>query len=363
MIKVFIIIGTRPEVIKTSILHKLLLADENFESILCSTGQHKELVVQACSSFNTQLDIELDAMAHNASISAQMAYMMQTLQKLIDTHAPDMIIVQGDTLSSYCGALIAFYNKIKLGHIESGLRTFNKWGPFPEEIHRKHIDDISDFHFAPTDLARQNLLNEGHTTSSVYLTGNTGIDALLHIRKALLDRTISASSDIIHLASSPKKKALVTLHRRESQGALMTQIMNEIMVVAEKLNLQIILPLHPNPSLKNISAYSKHPLIKIINPTDYIDMVWLMMHCDVILSDSGGVQEEAPYLEKNVIVLRNETERTEAISNSSNVMYKPNQLLADVTSILNQEMNKFNLPFGDGKASQKILHIIKDNLT
>jgi len=362
LLKVLIIIGTRPEIIKTSILHKLLLDDENFESILCSTGQHKELVTQACSSFNIHLDVKLDAMAHNTSMATQMAYIMSSLKGLIEKEKPTLILVQGDTLSAYCGALTAFHNKIALGHIESGLRTFNKWAPFPEEIYRCHIDSIADYHFAPTDLAMQNLLNEGHTTRTCFLTGNTGIDALLHIRNTLNKDHSIIKDEILKLTSSTKKKILLTLHRRESHGQIINQIMSEVVATAEEQDIQVVFPLHPNPALENLLKYKSHPLINIIEPVDYSTMVWLMMQCDLILSDSGGLQEEAPYLGKRVLVLRNETERTEVLSEQTNQLYTLGKLNHDVAILLKGSQDTFENIYGDGNASNMILDILKSNL-
>ena len=221
MIKVITIIGTRPEGIKTAILHKKLVDDTAFHAILCSTGQHKDLLLDAIKAFDIEMDIELDSMTANSNIASQIAYMIDNLQKVINEHQPQLIIVQGDTLSAYCGAMIAFYNKIQLAHVEAGLRTYNKLSPFPEEVHRKYIDDVADYHFAHSEAARQILLSEGHTTQTVEMVGNTGIDALMYVNESLNSKILKPSRDLIDTLEkidATKNLALLTLHRREMQS-------------------------------------------------------------------------------------------------------------------------------------------------
>jgi UDP-N-acetylglucosamine 2-epimerase (non-hydrolysing) len=362
VVKVITIIGTRPEGIKTVMLHKQLMADSGFEAILCSTGQHSTLLHDAIRDFDVEIDVELDAMIENASLSDQLSYMMKHLQSVVSKHKPSLIIVQGDTLSAYCGAMIAFYNNIKLAHIEAGLRTYDKSSPYPEEIHRKYIDDVADYHFAHSDSAMQALLNEGHQTSHVHMVGNTGIDALLYIRDALAEKSVSPSQEISQLVESFKtdyKLALLTLHRRESVGQQQEEILKSILHCAEVLNLKIICPMHPNPMMQEVyDKYKSNTLITFINALDYTSMVWLMLQVDIIYSDSGGIQEEAPYLGKRVVVLRAITERQEMIDFGCHVLFSRDSLLEDSNQILGEGQDLVT-PYGDGDAAEQIVEVLR----
>jgi len=361
--KVLTIIGTRPEVIKTAVLQSLLANDPDIEAIYCSTGQHKELLHSVLVDFAISLDVELDAMAHNQSLSHQISYIMISLQKVIDKEVIDLIIVQGDTLSAYCGAMIAFYNKIKIAHVEAGLRTGNKNGPYPEEIHRKYIDDVADIHFAHSEMARQTLLTEGHLTDTVYMTGNTGIDALLSINKLLTMGNLSPAESIKNtvkkLKQTNSKLALLTLHRRETSGSQQIDILEKILACAKELDMQIMMLIHPNPMLRdNLSTIDGSNRIELVNPLAYSSFVWLMTQVDIIYTDSGGIQEEAPYLGKRVIVLRGETERQEAVEDDTNRLYNAENLVTATSEILAAE-EVICKPYGDGNASNEIVRIIK----
>jgi UDP-N-acetylglucosamine 2-epimerase len=364
MIKVITIIGTRPEGIKTAILHKKLVDDTAFHAILCSTGQHKDLLLDAIKAFDIEMDIELDSMTANSNIASQIAYMIDNLQKVINEHQPQLIIVQGDTLSAYCGAMIAFYNKIQLAHVEAGLRTYNKLSPFPEEVHRKYIDDVADYHFAHSEAARQILLSEGHTTQTVEMVGNTGIDALMYVNESLNSKILKPSRDLIDTLEkidATKNLALLTLHRRETMGEQQDAIMQSLIDCAAQLNMHLICPKHPNPRLKEL--YKKYELqadISFIDALDYTSMVWLMNRVDMIYSDSGGIQEEAPYLGKNVIVLRQYSERNELIATGSNSLYDKQSLIEESKNLLGRN-DEVTLPYGDGYASDRIIEILKSS--
>lgn len=365
MIKVITIIGTRPEGIKTAILHKKLVDDTAFHAILCSTGQHKDLLLDAIKGFDIEIDIQLDSMNANSSIASQIAYMMENLQNVINQHQPQLIIVQGDTLSAYCGAMIAFYNKIQLAHVEAGLRTHNKLSPFPEEVHRKYIDDVADYHFAHSEAARQILLSEGHTTQTVEMVGNTGIDALLYVNESLSFNKLEPSKYLIEKLENidaTKKLALLTIHRRETMGQQQDAIMQSLIDCVAQLNMHLVCPKHPNPRLKEL--YKKYELqsdISFIDALDYTSMVWLMNRVDLIYSDSGGIQEEAPYLGKNVIVLRQYSERNELISTGSNSLYNKQSLIEKSKLLLNRN-DEVRLPYGEGCASGKIIEILKSSI-
>jgi len=361
VVKVITIIGTRPEGIKTVMLHKKLSQDNGFEALLCSTGQHRSLLYNAIGDFDVEVDIELNAMAENISMADQLSYMIRHLQLIVTEHKPNLIIVQGDTLSAYCGAMVAFYNKIKLAHIEAGLRTHDKNSPFPEEIHRKYIDDVADYHFAHSDAALQTLLNEGHTTDHVHMVGNTGIDALLHINQELEKGNLSPNIELQNLVNTikPKQKlGLLTMHRRETVGDKQKEIMNSIVTCADKCDMTIICPMHPNPMMDKIyKQYEEHPRIKFIKALDYKSMIWLMSQADIIYSDSGGIQEEAPYLGKCVVVLRVLTERQEMIDVGNHVLFCKDSVLEDSKRIIGQGQNLVT-PYGDGNAVKKIVEVL-----
>ncbi len=365
MIKVLTIIGTRPEAIKVSILHKLLLEDQKYNPILVSTGQHEELLVDALKDFKLKADITLEAMRYNNSLAEQHSYLLSELQKVINNQTPDLIIVQGDTLSALCGAQVAFYNKIKLAHVEAGLRTGNKWGPFPEETNRVFIDRLADYHFCPSEQAVKNLKDEGLNEESIFLTGNTGIDALLHIKKRIEQGNpmvdLHLDNRINTLRSQSNKLILLTLHRREIHGEQYEEILKELEQVSKKENYAVIYPLHPHPALKKSIDKLSLDHIHIIPPLAYVDFIGLMVSSDLIITDSGGIQEEAPYLGVNTIVMRKETERSEILS-SHNYTKSSNQNLSLDISTLLKESPKVITPYGNGSASQRILEILTKSL-
>ena len=361
MVKVITIIGTRPEGIKTAMLHKQLVEDSAIEAILCSTGQHTTLLQDAISDFGIQIDIQLDAMQENKTIAHQLSYMLTHLQTVIDREKPQLIIVQGDTLSSYSGAMLAYYNKIKLAHIEAGLRTYDKLSPFPEEIHRKYIDDVADYHFAHSESARQTLLNDGHITDHVYMVGNTGIDALLYINEQLQQGKLLPSEDIKQIVDNllGQKIGLLTMHRRETMGMAQVDILERILDCADTLGIKIICPKHPNPDLQNTyDKFKDNPQIIFIDPLDYKSMVWLMSQVDIIYSDSGGIQEEAPYLGKRVVILRELTERQEMTDMGNHVLYSKDSLMEDTKRIVS-EAELSSSPYGEGQTSKKIIEALK----
>ena len=365
MVKVLTIIGTRPEAIKVSILHKVLLADEKFEPQLISTGQHDGLLLEALSEFGLIPDVHLDAIKHNSSFTTQQSYILTELQKLIDKDRPNLIIVQGDTLSALCGAQAAFYNKVKCAHIEAGLRTYNKWGPYPEEIYRRSIDLMSDYHFCPSENAKNNLASENISNSSIYVTGNTVIDALLHVKNKIEDSafqsTLALHDWVKNRKSAHNKLFLLTLHRREIHGEAYEKLLLEIDRICKTRNHKVVYPLHPNPKLKESIARLSLSHIEIIEPLSYSNFVWLMMQSDLIITDSGGVQEEAPYLGVNTIVLRNETERIEITATPNNKISSVASLEDDIELLLSTSPIE-SQPYGDGIASKKIVAVLSKDL-
>lgn len=366
MFKVISIIGTRPEAIKMAVLHRLMLDDDKFNPKLCSTGQHRELLSQALTQFDITPDFSFDAIAHNRSLSEQTAYIIVELQKLFEKENPELVIVQGDTLSAYCGALVGFYNKIKIAHVEAGLRTWNKFGPFPEEINRVYIDSVADYHFVPTDMARTNLIKEKLSPEYIFTTGNTGIDALKFMQNKNaqisppLTKELSAILD--HSKNENKKIALLTLHRRETPPALMSKIVGELEQVAKDQNLLVIFPMHPNPEIKeSLASYEKSAQIKCIPAQAYNVFIWLMDQANIIYTDSGGIQEEATSMGKPLLVLRNETERQEILTQASTRLSSVNSLQKDTVWALNSNTQPSNL-FGEGLASQKIIKALSQLL-
>lgn len=362
MLKVITIIGTRPEVIKTSVLHKLLLAHPRIQSLLCSTGQHNSLLYQAAAEFNIKFDIEFKAIEHNLTLSHQTSYILNELQSLISEEKPELIIVQGDTLSAFCGAMVAFNNRIKLLHIEAGLRTYNKWGPYPEDVYRRYIDIVADFHCTPSETARQNLLNEGHLSSTVFLTGNTGVDALIKGLTKINSPEFLVNTDlqktIANIRLKSQKIILLTCHRRETFGDTLFLIVKRILAVADKYNFQVVLTSHPNPlQKKSLLELLNHPKLHLISPQAYHNFLWLMQACDLIITDSGGIQEEAPYIGKGILVIRNETERKECLSTKQNTLVDISNIEKSIEFQLQQEGIKSE-PYGNGHSSEKILEII-----
>jgi len=363
LFKVISIIGTRPEAIKMAVLHRQMLADDKFNPKLCSTGQHKALLSQALDQFDLKPDVTLNAIAHNGSLAEQTAYITQELQILVDAVSPDLIIVQGDTQSAYCGAMVAFFNKIPLAHVEAGPRTGNKMGPFPEEINRKYIDSVSDFLFAPTKHAKQNLLKEGYNSQNIFITGNTGIDALKFIQNKIKTQTPTVQDDLQNLIKATKthgrQLVLLTMHRREISDDQILQTIKQLEAEAESNKLTIIYPLHPHPRFDSIkSTFQNSEYIKCISALSYSAFVWLMEQVDLIFTDSGGIQEEASTLGKALIVLRNETERPEIIKGDNAILSNSRSLSKDIKKALQLNYKASDL-FGDGKASLRIIDQLK----
>ena len=346
-----------------ALLHKYLCEDDKFTAKLCSTGQHKELVSDVLQNFKIKADFEFEAMDYNSSMAAQMAYMLGALQKLVEEEMPHLIIVQGDTLTAYCGSQIAFLNKIKLVHVEAGLRTYNKWGPFPEDINRRYIDMVADLHCAPTHSAKENLISENVKPESIIITGNTGIDALKYISNSITQGTLNVDeklkNEIDALTSDGISVGLLTLHRRESTIETMLQMLQNIESAAEDNSLVIYFPMHPNPKFQAIiEEFKDSNIIRCIDALSYNIFVWIMNASNIILTDSGGIQEEAPALGKPLIILRQETERVELLDHSFCKLYNPNTISSDIKHLLNQKSKPIEI-YGDGMACQKIIDGIK----
>ncbi len=367
MIKLLVTIGTRPEAIKMAPLLKRLKESPAFETLVCNTGQHRELLTPVLNFFNLNVDYNLETMAPGQSLHQLTASVISRIEPVLASCKPDMVLVHGDTTTSFATALAAFYSGMKVGHVEAGLRTYQKLAPFPEEINRHLTSVISDMHFAPTVTAAKNLQKEG-VTSQVHITGNTVIDALMDGLK-LVNETAPEILHLKKLINPDQKLILFTGHRRENFGAGFEEIFDALGSLLEtRKNIQVIYPVHPNPLIKSVAEkYSKgSDSIHLIEPLSYGAFIWLMKQAWVIMTDSGGIQEEAPSLGKPVLVLREVTERPEAVEEGSVILVGTNKQkilhtayrLLDDTAFYQQMSLKKN-PYGDGNAAERIIDHIK----
>ncbi|MEA3493383.1 MAG: UDP-N-acetylglucosamine 2-epimerase (non-hydrolyzing) [Candidatus Margulisiibacteriota bacterium] len=363
--RIMFVFGTRPEAIKMApVVAEVEKHPDILEPMIVSTGQHRQMLDQVLKLFGLKVDYDLNIMKHNQTLTSILTSTLQGLEEIILREKPDMILVQGDTSTSFAAGLAAYYYKVPLGHIEAGLRTFDKWSPFPEEINRKLTTSLADLHFPPTQNSVANLVEEGVSRNSIYLTGNTVIDALLEVVKKNYDLKkigINLNPD--------KKNVLVTTHRRESFGKPMENTCRAILRLAErhKDEVEIILPVHKNPVVKDTVSNILGPVdnVKLIDPLDYEPFVHLMRASYIVLTDSGGVQEEAPSLGKPVLVMRDKTERPEAVSAGTVKLVGANEelLFGEANNLIeNSEaynaMSKAINPYGDGRASERIVKAV-----
>lgn len=329
-----------------------------FEPYILCTGQHVELVDNVYEVFGVEPQIKMSIPDDYDSLNYKTAYLLRELEKEINDLQPDLIIVQGDTLSSFCGALSAFFKKIPVAHVEAGLRSYNKWGPFPEEMLRLCNDHLADYLFAPTEAAATNLRNELRNTDHIHVIGNTGIDALRYIIERLKlgeakpGKFICETIDKINASS--KKTGLITLHRRESHDNFITKYLDPIDQAAGNARLHIYLPLHPNPILKEKIDQKEFDNITVIRALNYADFIHLMQHSDIVFTDSGGIQEELVYLGKPAIILRNETERSQAVDQGFSLLFDADNLSSQIQDALSRQLDTPNHLYGDGTASEKI---------
>jgi UDP-N-acetylglucosamine 2-epimerase (non-hydrolysing) len=362
MIKVLSIFGTRPEAIKMAPLVKALEGHEAFESKVCVTAQHRDMLDQVLKIFDITPDYDLDIMKNRQTLTDITTNALVGLEKAIREYQSDVVLVHGDTTTTFAGALAAFYNKVKVGHVEAGLRTFNKYSPFPEELNRKLTGVIADLHFAPTNNAKLNLLGEGVDEKCIFITGNTAIDAL----KTTVNKDFQFNSPLLQQLDYQNKRVIaVTAHRRENIGEPLQNVCNALKYIAEKYeDVEIVYAVHKNPAVREIAdeVLGNCPRVHLLEPLDAEEMHNLMDRSYLVLTDSGGLQEEAPSLGKPVLVVRNETERPEAIefgtlklagTDKDNIINLVEELLNDKTQY-NKMANAVN-PYGDGTASQRII--------
>lgn len=359
-------IGTRPEAIKMAQLIKQLNADANFNHKVCVTGQHKELLYQALDIFKIVPDIDLQIMTQNQTLGDITSKILISFTETLKQVKPDLVLVHGDTTTSFACALAAFYQQIPVGHVEAGLRTKNKYNPFPEEMNRTLTGKLASLHFAPTQLNKDNLLIEGVPEQDIFITGNTVIDTLLSVADTLRE----CPSDLKDLENVINERfVLITGHRRENFGQGFNDICEALLSLANKYpNCHLIYPVHLNPNVKNV-VHQKMSGIKnihLIEPLSYLSFIYLMKKCTLILTDSGGVQEEAPSLNKPVLVMRECTERTEALTEKTIQLVgtNPDNIIGAVSKILDSPTDiliKSN-PYGDGQACPRIIKHLHERL-
>lgn len=376
--KLMFIFGTRPEAIKMApLILKVKQYSQLFECSICVTGQHGEILDQVLEFFGLTPDYNLTVMKKGQSLADLTANLVSRVSQAIIEEQPDLVLVHGDTTTSMAAALASFYEKVPVAHVEAGLRTFSKFSPFPEELNRVMTGNIADYHFAPTSLARENLVSEGKDKSAIYVTGNTVIDAL-HLTLEKISQDLDLSNRLrkqFSFLDFNKKIILITTHRRENFGKKLVDIFSAVKSICLAYpDCQVVLPLHPNPKVKEaleLAFFAGMPSNFFeIRPLDYVSMIFIIDKSFLILTDSGGIQEEAPSLGKPVLVLRDSTERPEALrvgtvilvgSDKQKIRNEVDLLLNDSDRYL--RMSKINNPYGDGTACDKILKVLKTSFS
>lgn len=372
--KILIFVGTRPEAIKMAPLIKLLMENDYFDVVLCSTGQHKKMLDQVFEMFSISPKYDLGLMSKNQTLFSLSAKLMSSIEQVLELEDPDLALVHGDTTTAMISSLASFYKKVPVGHIEAGLRTHHRYSPFPEETNRQVISKLANFHFAPTVLNERNLLEEGISQEAIFVTGNTVIDSI-HSVIEKIDSDLIYKKELIALVEeelqleiSSNNYILITGHRRENFGEGIENICNALLIIANKYpHIYFIYPVHLNPNIEKpvLKILSKQKNIKLIKPMPYDVFCYLLQNCYFVLTDSGGIQEEAPSLGKPVIVMRESSERPEAveIGTVSLVGTSPKNIIEQCSKLLDDKLyyqsvaTKEN-PYGDGTASYKIVDII-----
>jgi len=376
MKKILFILGTRPEVIKLAPIINLIKTkkQDQFQAIVCATSQHRTMQDQMLKIFGIEPDIDLNIMKPNQDLYYLTGALIQALKPVMQEQKPDIAIVQGDTTTVLMGSLAAYYANIPIGHVEAGLRTHNRRQPFPEEINRTLAAPLVDYHFAPTSTAKENLLQENITEKNIYITGNTVIDAVFWMKQHWNTLTIEQTlpKDVVRIIQSKQPYILITGHRRESFGEGFLSICTAIKLLAEKYkDHHFIYPVHLNPNVQKpvFDILQDHSNIHLIDPVSYEQFVYLMDNCYLVLTDSGGVQEEAPSLGKPVLVMRETTERPEGvIAGTAKLVGTNHNTIVDSVSELIDNKQSYEAmaiavnPYGDGHASENILKILQETL-
>lgn len=360
--KIMTIFGTRPEAIKMAPIIKKIAQDDRFSSCVVVTAQHREMLDQVLTTFEIQPDYDLNIMTPNQTLASMTSRSIALLDEVFEAVKPDMVLVHGDTTTTFAAALTAFYHQVPIGHVEAGLRTFDKYSPFPEEMNRQMTDVLSDLYFAPTTLSRDNLLKSNVAEATIHVTGNSAIDALAY----------TISSDFKHevLNHPATKKILITMHRRENLGEKMVAVFHAVnQLLRQHDDIEVIFPMHKNPKIRALVAEHLEPSerLHLIEPLDVFDFHNVAKNAYLILTDSGGIQEEAPSLGVPVLVLRESTERPEGVAagtlkvvgtDTYRVLDAVEELLADSQAY--DKMSKARNPYGDGKTSERIVAILAD---
>lgn len=369
--KVITIFGTRPEAIKLLPVVQALKAHPDFEPIVCVTAQHRDMLDQVLSVFNVKPDIDLNIMRANQDLFDVTAHCLLKLREVLKAAQPDLVLVQGDTTTCFVSALAAFYLKIPVAHVEAGLRTYNLKAPFPEEGNRSLVARIADLHFAPTKKSEAHLLQEKITPESVLVTGNTVIDTLLKIKEHVLqnDDVLNSLPETVQKTIRENQPyVLITGHRRENFGAHLEEICQALRTLANRYpHWQWIYPVHLNPNVKApVTKLLKDcPNIQLLPPLDYFKFVYAMLHAKLIITDSGGIQEEAPSLGKPVLITRDTTERMEAVSAGAAILvgHSAARIVTEVERLMHDpdhyvRMSRVKNPYGDGNASRYIVEAL-----
>ena len=365
MKKIMLVFGTRPEAIKMAPLVKAIEKDNELECVVAVTAQHREMLDQVLELFKIKPQYDLNLMKDNQTLSDITSGVLKGIEKVVLKEKPDMVLVHGDTSTTFAGALAAFYAQVPVGHVEAGLRSGDIYSPFPEEMNRRLTGVLSSVNFAPTMTAKSNLLREGVDEGKIFVTGNTVIDALLSI----VDDNYQLESDLADFLAKNKQTVLITAHRRENQGQPMVHIFQAVRRLHEELpEVGFVFPVHKNPRVRALAHEALDGLerVKMIEPLDYEPFANLMNQVDLIMTDSGGLQEEAPALGKPVLVLRENTERPEAVeagtvalvgTDNEKIFTTAKTLLTDQKAY--EAMEKAVNPYGDGKACRRIVQAIK----
>jgi UDP-N-acetylglucosamine 2-epimerase (non-hydrolysing) len=361
---ILFVFGTRPEAIKLAPVVRELASRPDFQCKICATGQHRELLAQVLSLFELVPDWNLEIMRPNQDLAYLTGAALSGVGEIFSSFRPDRVIVQGDTTTTFAAALAAFYHRIPVAHIEAGLRTDNIYAPWPEEVNRRLVSHIADLHFAPTVRARDNLLREGIGDERIVVTGNTGIDALLWVSTQLETRAElrSRAEAIIGNRCEGKRLILMTGHRRESFDGGLARICDAVAQIALRSDVAIVFPVHPNPNVRRaIEPLRRRDNVLLVEPVDYPELVFLLKRCHFVVTDSGGIQEEAPSFGKPVLVTRETTERPEAmeLGLAKLVGTDGEKLFDSMQSLLDdprayEGMSRIRNPYGDGLASRRV---------
>lgn len=364
-IKVMSIFGTRPEAIKMAPVINAMAKEENIEQIICVTAQHRQMLDQVLDIFKLTPDYDLDIMTQRQTLTGITTKALTGLEEVMAEAKPDLVLVHGDTTTTFAGSLAAFYSKIKIGHVEAGLRTYDKWQPFPEEMNRRLTGAMADLHFAPTPLAKEHLLKENISEDGIFITGNTAVDCL----KTTVEENYTFTRDELNKIDYKNKRIItMTAHRRENLGEPLENICRAVLrIVNDHEDVEVVYAVHFNPAVREVAnrVLGNHPRIHLTDPIDMKDMHNLMNLSYLVMTDSGGLQEEVPSLGKPVLVLRNVTERPEGVEagtlklagiEEEHIYQMAYELLNDKEAY--EKMAKAKNPFGDGYAAERIVEAI-----